>query len=234
MYKAASVKKAINEINARRAYYAPLAVDAVKMAISGGNRKIGRVLNVSLPPVVTCGNCSHCALYCYDIKACLQYPGTVIDARVRNLHVLINDRDEYFRRIDEKMTHRRKNKFFRWHVAGDIIDYDYFDRMVKNARNHPEYVAIWTYTKMYNIINKWIDNNGLAAIPANFHVMFSKWDGVEMDNPHNMPVFACKLKDGNADPMPWNDMYKCPGNCDLCKAGRRGCMAGENTYADEH
>lgn len=234
MYKLETIKKTVNAINARRMYYAPLSVDNVKMTISAGNRKIGRVLNVSLPPITTCGNCKKCMFFCYDIKACLQYPDNVIDARVRNLHVLLNDRNEYFRRIDKKMTRRRKNKYFRWHVAGDIIDYDYFDRMIENARNHPDFVAIWTYTKMYDIVNEWIDKNGLDAIPDNFHIMFSKWDGLPMNNPYGLPVFACKLKDGNADPMPWDDMYVCPGNCDICKEEKRGCMSGEDTYADEH
>ena len=233
MYSKQSVTKAVNEMNARRTYYAPKAVDEIKMAISAGNRKIGRVMNVSLPPVLTCANCKECMFYCYDIKACLQYPNTVIDARVRNLAVLIKNRDEYFRRIDEKMTRRRKNKFFRWHVAGDIVDIDYFDRMIKNARKHADFV-IWTYTKNYKVVNEWIAKNGRDAIPANFHIMFSKWDGLKMENPYNMPVFACRMKDGNKDPMPWETMYKCPGNCDICKAARRGCMAGENTFADEH
>ena len=234
MYTIKSITKTVNAINARRAYYAPLAVDKVKMCISTGNNKIGRVLNVSLPPIVTCGNCAHCMYYCYDIKACLQYPDTVIDARVRNLHVLLNDRNEYFARIDKKMSRRRKNKYFRWHVAGDIIDYDYFDRMIENARRHPDYEAIWTYTKMYDIVNAWIDANGIDAIPGNFHIMFSKWDGVPMNNPYGLPIFACKLKDGNKDVMPWDNMYNCPGNCDICKECKRGCMSGENTYANEH
>ena len=235
MFKKETVSKVINGINARRMYYAPLTVDKVKMCISPGNEKIGKVLNVSIPPIITCHHCAKCMYFCYDIKACIQYPETVIDARVRNLHVLLTNRDEYFNRIDKKMSRRRKNKYFRWHVAGDILDYDYFDRMVNNARNHPDYIAIWTYTKEYDIVNKWLDDHGgLSALPYNFVVMFSKWDGVPMNNPYNLPVFACKLKDGNKDAMPWDDMYICPGNCDICKNGKRGCMAGENTYADEH
>ena len=234
MYTKQSISKVVNEMNARRTYYDPKAVDEIKMTISTGNRKIGQVMNVSLPPLLTCANCDKCALYCYDIKACLQYPNTVIDARIRNLVILLKDRDEFFSRIDRKMSRRRKNKYFRWHVAGDIVDIDYFDRMIENARNHPEFIAIWTYTKNYDVVNAWIDKHGLDAIPKNFHIMFSKWDGLEMKNPHGLPVFACKLKDGNRDPMPWETMHKCPGNCDICKKAGRGCIAGEDTYADEH
>ena len=233
MYSKPSISKVVNEMNARRAYYAPKAADEIKMTISTGNRKIGQVMNVSLPPVLTCANGKECMFYCYDIKACLQYSNTVIDARVRNLVILIKNREEFFSRIDKKMSRRRKNKFFRWHVAGDIVDIDYFNRMIENARKHADFI-IWTYTKNYAVVNAWIAENGLDAIPSNFHIMFSKWDGLKMDNPYNMPVFACKMKDGNKDPMPWEIMHKCPGNCDICKATERGCIAGENTYADEH
>ena len=233
MYSIESIKKMVKLMNTRRASLEARGSDSIKMCISNGNRKIGRVMNVSLPPVLSCGNCKECMHYCYDIKACLQYPDTVIDARLRNFVILLQDRDRYFSEIDNKMARRRLNKYFRWHVAGDIIDADYFDRMVKIAVNHPDFV-IWTYTKMYSIVNEWIAKNG--PLPVNFHIMFSEWDGMEMDNPYNMPVFTCKLKAGNKNrsAASFETMHKCPGNCDICKASCRGCIAGENTYADEH
>ena len=45
-----------------------------------------------------------------------------------------------------------------------------------------------------------------------------------------------KLKDGNKNhPAEYfNSLYECPGNCDICKAIHRGCVAGENTFAKEH
>ena len=155
-----------------------------------------------------------------------QYPGTVIDARMRNLTVLKKDRDDFFDRIDAAMSRRRKNKFFRWHVAGDIVDIDYFDRMVKNARRHPDF-TIWTYTKMYHIVNAWLDENG--PLPENFHVMFSEWRGMPMDNPHGMPEFRVVFKDETAPAG-----HYCPGNCDICKNLHKGCVVGETTYCMEH
>ena len=202
------------------------------MAISKGNRKIGRVMNVSLPPIVTCANCSGCKNLCYDVKACLQYPNTVIDARVRNWSIFMKDRDEYFARIDAAMNARRKNKYFRWHVAGDIVDYDHFDRIINNARKHPDFI-IWTYTKNYSVVNAWIEKNGRDAMPNNFTVMFSEWRGVPMINPYNMPEFRVVFKDDANKPDPASNYY-CPGNCDICKACNRGCVAGETVYCNEH
>lgn len=234
MYSKESIKKVINLMNERRAYYAPIAIDHIKMAISTGNRKIGRVMNVSLPPIMTCANCKECKYLCYDVKACLQYPNTVIDARIRNLSILTKDRNEYFNRIDAAMSRRRKNKFFRWHVAGDIIDVDYFDRMAENARKHSDFI-IWTYTKNYAVVNEWIRQHGgnKKALPANFTVMFSEWRGLTMINPYGLPEFRVVFKSDAVKPDP-KKVHYCPGNCDVCKALHRGCVAGETTYCNEH
>lgn len=209
---------------------------APKICISKGNRKIGKVMNVSLMPVVTCHNCKECKKLCYDIKACLQYPNTVIDARMRNTVLAIHFRDEYFSLIDKACSRRRLNKYFRWHVAGDMLDMDYFERVLTVCRNHPDF-KFWTYTKYYDLINEYCDRYGKESIPENFSIMFSEWDGMPMNNPYNFPVFSCKLKDGNKNKTEeeFQKMFKCPGNCDICKQGNgHGCIGKENTYCLEH
>lgn len=230
-YKPETIKKVLATANDYRIALKDKPIDEIKMCISAGNRKIGRVMNVSLMPILTCHNCKECKGYCYDIKACCQYPDTVINARMRNTMLMWRDREEYFARIDAAISRRRTNKYFRWHVAGDIVDRNYFARMVDIARRHPDF-TFWTYTKMYWIVNEHIERFG--ALPENLHVMFSKWDGLPMDNPHNLPVFACRLKEGNKDPFDFEHCHKCPGNCDICKAAGRGCVVGETSFADEH
>lgn len=228
MYSKETIRKVTDMLKSKtREYIAQGDAGAIKMAISKGNRKIGRVMNVSLPPILTCANCKECKYLCYDIKACAQYPNTVIDARARNLAILRLNRDEYFKRIDDAMNRRRVNKFFRWHVSGDIVDIDYFDRMVKNARKHSDFI-VWTYTKNYKVVNEWIERNG--ELPDNLHVMFSEWRGLAMDNPHGMPEFRVVFKTDTVKPVG----HYCPGNCDVCKATKRGCIAGETTYCNEH
>ena len=228
MYKIETIRKVVSNLVAREMFYLAKNVDDIPMCISDGNIKIGRVLNVSLPPVVTCSNCGECQKLCYDIKACNQYPNTVVDARARNLAILKKNRNEYFNRIEGKIRRRRANKYFRWHVAGDIVDYDYFCRMVEVAKNHPDFI-FWTYTKAYGTVNEYVKRNGRDAIPANFSIMFSEWRGMPMDNPYGFPEFKVVFKD-EKEP---NGFY-CPGNCDICKAIHRGCLAGETTYCKEH
>ena len=228
MYKNETIRKVINNLKAKVMFYEAKDVSDIKMCISDGNKKIGRVLNVSLPPIITCPNCSHCQKLCYDIKACNQYPNTVVDARARNLAILNKNRDEYFGRIEDKICRRRKNKYFRWHVAGDIVDYNYFERMVEMAKRHPEFI-FWTYTKAYGTVNEYVKRNGRDAIPANLSIMFSEWRGMPMDNPYGFPEFKVVFKD-EEEPKG----FYCPSNCDICKEVHRGCPYGETTYCREH
>lgn len=210
--------------------------DSVKKEIcfSKGNRKIGRVHNVSTAPIITCHNCSHCSGLCYDIKAAIQYKN-VMDARARNTVIATEYRKQYFDGIREYISHRRTNKYFRWHVGGEIIDYNYFCEMVETAKMFPNWY-FWTYTKMHGIVNLYVQKYGRDAIPENFTIMFSEWDGMPLVNPYNFPVFTCKLKEGNKNhPAEYfNKLYHCPGNCDICKKAHTGCIAGMDTYADEH
>ena len=226
-YRTETLRKLMIRFRALLAYYMTLPVEQIKMCISAGNRKIGRVMNVSLPPILTCANCSGCLHLCYDIKACIQY-ASCLDARIRNLAILQLDRAEYFRRIEQAISRRRTNKYFRWHVAGDIIDIDYFDHMVRIAREHADFV-FWTYTKNYGVVNAWVAEHGLENIPANLSVMFSEWRGMPMDNPYGFAEFRVVFKD---EERPQG--FYCPGNCDVCKAAGRGCVARETVYCMEH
>ena len=232
MYKQITIDNLMKKANELEKQYLKKAVKEIKISISNGNKKIGKVMNVSLMPIKTCGNCKECKHYCYDIKACFQYRN-VLDARIRNTVLVKKDRFRYFSEIEKKIERRKANKYFRWHVSGDIIDIDYFDNMVQIASRHPDFV-FWTYTKMYHIVNEYVSLFGVHSIPENLHIMFSKWDGLKMDNPYGFPIFACRMKDGNKDEMPWHEMFKCCGNCDICKELNRGCIKGENTYTDEH
>ena len=226
-YKVETLRKLMARMRALLAMYLAMPVEQIKICISKGNRKIGRVMNVSLPPILSCANCSGCSKICYDIKACIQY-ASCLDARVRNMAILKLDRARYFALIDDAISRRRTHKFFRWHVAGDIVDIDYFDRMVDIARKHADFV-FWTYTKNYKVVNAWCAEHGRDAIPSNFSIMFSEWRGMEMVNPYEFPQFSVVFKD---EEKPQG--FYCPGNCDICKSAGRGCVVGESVYCMEH
>jgi len=233
MYSAETLKNTVEKLKMAIDHYRAMNTDDYNICISEGNSKIGKALNVSLAPIVTCANCKQCMKYCYDVKACFQYKN-VVDARARNTALFMENRNEFFNRLHKRMMNRKKNFYLRFHVSGEIVDYDHFSRMVETAKLFPHF-TIWTYTKVYWIVNEYVKRNGgkrEIAIPENFHVMFSEWRGLRMDNPYNFPVFACVFT-SQGEEMP-KDKYVCPGNCNICKECKRGCIIGESVNAHDH
>ena len=55
-YKKESIDKMIRIANSYRKAFNDLSIEEITMCISNGNSKIGKVMNVSLMPVITCGN----------------------------------------------------------------------------------------------------------------------------------------------------------------------------------
>ena len=206
-----------------------------RVHISKGNRKIGRVLNVSTVPIMDCKNCKECKNICYAVNSYIMHTNTCLPAWTENSYFARNNRKEYFDTIRKECAKRRKNKYFRWHVSGEIIDMDYLESMIAIAREFPDF-KFWTYTKMYDLVNLYVMLHGDSkekAIPGNLVIMFSEWRGMEMYNPYGFPEFRVVFKNDKYKPDPENVWY-CPGNCDICKACNRGCVAGETTYCNEH
>lgn len=197
-----------------------------KVSISTGNRKMGQIPSVSLPPIVTCKNCATCAKKCYAAKLCRIYK-SVREAYENNLNILKADRNEYFEQVKAAA---RMSRYFRFHVSGDIIDVDYLDRMVKTARElkGTEFLA---FTKNYEDVNKYFENH---RKPANLHLIMSlPFDGATIENPHNLPTAAVILK--GSEPKA---SYKvCGGNCSECACKGVGCWElkkGETIAFYEH
>lgn len=136
MYSRDTLKKYVSTMKASiKKYRTDLQTgEVLKVSFSYGNRKIGKTLNISTAPIITCGNCRECLHECYDIKACMQYEN-VRNARAINTAILMEDRDEFFKQISDKISRRKVNKYVRFHVAGEILDADYLWRMINIAKN---------------------------------------------------------------------------------------------------
>lgn len=245
-YSLETIQKFISFIRKWVEYFMGVSLDTISTCISEGNDKIGHVLNVSLPAILSCANCSECMHFCYDIRDCFRHgwDSIVMMLRAKNWAILLRDREKYFREIENAIINRTSEFFFRWHVGGDMPDADYFRRMVELAFKYILFV-FWTYTKHYEIVNNYVrdhatvyipDEARKSCIPSNFHIMFSDWDGMPMDNPYGFPIFACKMKKGNKNhPVGFFlKLWRCPGNCDICKKCKRGCVVGESSYTDQH
>ena len=228
-YSVSVIRKVIALLSAWIRFYMKWDPEKIKLTVSKGNGKIGHVLNVSLAPIITCCNCKLCKFFCYDIKAVLAYP-SVLHARSRNTALFKLDRDLFFNKLWQVMKRRKKNFFLRFHVSGEIVDLDHFDRMINTALRFPHYI-IWTYTKNYAVVNEWIKQHGgnKNALPANFSVMFSEWTGLPIDNPYGLPVFTCAFSEKDKE-----GKTVCPGNCEICLTTKSGCPYGESKYTLPH
>lgn len=206
--------------------------DAFRIHISNGNNKLGAIMNISLPPVVTCHNCSSCKNYCYAVRTYNRFTSTAAGWN-ENYSLFLTDPIEYFRQI-AKAT--KTQRFFRWHVSGDIVNLDYFYNMIYVAKDNPkcEYLA---FTKAYQIVNKAIAAG--AVIPSNLHILFSAAPGVDMPNPYRLPECHVNFADPSLNTYKGGAEYvhHCGGNCTECAINGCGCFflkTGDATIIDQH
>lgn len=194
-----------------------------KVNISNGNAKMGKIPSVSLPPVVSCRPGCPCAKKCYAAKIARLRP-SVAAAYRRNLEAWQTEPDEFAIQV---LAAAITTRYFRWHVAGDILDSTYFKMMCEVAVKCPE-TNFLAFTKRWDIVNP------LAGlIPPNLQIIYSAWEGLSPDNPYHLPVAHVIFR--GAEPSPsWKI---CGGNCTDCICKGIGCWElkrGEQIAFYEH
>lgn len=200
----------------------------MKVSISPGNSKMGMIPSVSLPAYKTCISNAPCFKICYAAKIA-RLRKTVCDAYERNYAIWRSDPMEYFKQIEDAI---KMSRFFRFHVSGDIVDEEYFARMVDVAYRNQK-CDILCFTKKYDIVNQYIDDG--LEIPDNLHIIFSVWETLRCKNPHNLPEAHVKLKNGLRTYR--KDAKFCNGNCANCATTERGCWvlkSGEQIVFNQH
>lgn len=210
-----------------------IAIDALSsedrhVAISKGNRKMGPVASVSLMPWLTCPKraMETCAGDCYAARDANMYPSTLA-SYANNTALALHAPVRYWKEVTEAM---KMVRFFRFHVSGDIPNYEYFCNMV-DACIVNEHTEVLCFTKNYEVVNKYIDNYG--DLPKNLHMMFSGWKGLEPINPHHLPETNVIFPDMEL-PDNW---LMCGGNCSKCGCAGVGCWqakAGQTIAFKEH
>ena len=206
--------------------------DPVKIHISRGNAKLGAIMNISLPPVVTCHNCGGCCQYCYAVRSYNRFKETAAGWN-ENYILFLTDPERYFNEINAAVKIQR---FFRWHVSGDIVNGLYLAGMIRVANENPK-TEFLAFTKAYQIVNAAIAAG--AVIPGNLHLIFSAAPGVDMPNPYKLPECHINFED------PAKNTYKggaeyvhlCNGNCTECAINCCGCFflkPGDATIINQH
>ncbi len=177
-----------------------------KLHVSTGNIKMGKIFSVSLSPIISCPKGIPCSKDCYAVKAYASRPSVKL-AWDDNLEFAKNDEHGFFTAIDKYLKTRKKPiKFFRWHVAGDILSQSYLNQMNMIATNNPN-TRFLAFTKHHGL-----DFNGLQE---NLVIVFSMWAG--WGDISVVPVGMPKawMQDGNETRVP-DDALECIGSCSTC------------------
>jgi hypothetical protein len=182
------------------------------VSIAEKNSKLGLIPNISLLPIVSCVKGIVCAKWteCYAVKFVKMYKN-VKAAWKKNTDLAKSNPDLYFSAIFDFLW-RRKFSHFRWHVSGDILDQNYFDRMCILATDYPN-TQFLAFTKRYTL--------DFSCRPDNLTIMFSIWP--TLDLPKRPPgIKFAFLQDGTEKRLPdivelldYN-LKLCHGNCDVC------------------
>lgn len=203
----------------------------MKLHISDGNSKVGRIPNTSFPPGATCRADAPCFTSgeCYAIKFYRMYK-ECRKAWDENLAYYKADPAGYWTDLERTFATARQ---FRYFVSGDIPDAEYFKRMVEAARAFPK-CDFLAFTKQFETVNAVMDEMDDKTIPDNLHLLFSQWEGLEVPNPYRFPTTAV-IRYGQTV---WPDDWKiCGGNCSDCVCKGTGCWTlkpGETIAFHQH
>lgn len=204
----------------------------MKVKISTTNSKLGyQIPSISLPPQHTCRPDAPCAKNCYAKKGHFLYKN-VQESHQNNLDVYLNNSDDYFNQIIEYLNSGLITyKLFRYHVSGDIVDYNYLLGMVKTAKKCKQ-TKFLCFTKKFDIVNQFLEVGN--RLPSNLKIVFSAWHkGFKVDNPFNLPIAYVFFKKQELNPSIPELAIPCQGHCETCIA----CWElknGQSVYFNQH
>lgn len=174
------------------------------IAISLGNTKLGDIPNISLIPGKDCGDVP-CKRECYALKAWKQYRETRC-AWTRNSKAAHKNPAQYFEQLSDFLE-RKHPAWFRWHVAGDILDQDYLENMKSVAQHFPS-TRFLAFTKRHDLKYR--------NIPSNLAVVFSMWPGWGSEAKARKLGIPLAWMDDKSDPRIPESAIECPGSCENC------------------
>lgn len=200
----------------------------LKVNLSKGNSKMGKVMSVSLPPIKSCGAALPCFKGCYAARLSRLRPN-VRAAWENNWRMVTTDRAEYFRQISDAIRAKPPD-LFRWHVAGDIVDGDYLIGMLALAREFPgvRYLAFSKKAELIGLFRAKIRH------AKNLSVVLSMWPGLEVPAKIVKAFPTAWMRDHKGpDPRIPADAVTCGGNCEKCGMCW-GMKAGSAVCFDKH
>lgn len=186
------------------------------VVISMKSKKLGGIPSVSLPPMLSCAKGVPCAKLCYARKGNFTYKN-VTQSHMNNYVAYNENQKDYFEEIHRKLNNGVViYKYFRWHMAGDILDMQYLYGMIELANKNKK-TKFLAFTKKFDLVNMYLSVSG-KKLPKNLTIVFSAWDcNFKVDNPFNMPIAYVDFKDNSLTPEIPHNAKKCSGDCSTCR-----------------
>lgn len=169
------------------------SVSPIFHAVSGNSKTGETVGNYNLPIEYTCDHRCECykECKCYAENGCYCFTSNQASYTENYLFYKLNTIETVAKNISDYI---KENGFslFRYFTCGDIPEEKFLRIMIRVALKNPS-VRFWAYTKRYHIVNRFVAENGLTAIPENLVIIFSHWlneNGTyfPMNNPYNFPT----------------------------------------------
>jgi hypothetical protein len=173
----------------------------MKLNISLGNSKLGKIPNISLPAIITCPKEVPCIEDCY-CNSEVFYWKLAREKWRENWELYQANPYEYFEQLD-KFLAKIKPAYFRYHVSGDCPDQNYADNMYLISMRYPD-TQFLVFTKRFDY--------DFHDMP-NLKIKYSVWP---MWTTHKKPKAYVITKEEIAK-WGYDKEYKiCKGKCDDC------------------
>lgn len=214
---------------------------------SKGNSKLGEhVLNFGMDIMHTCARCEcKTSGKCYGTCGLFQFGSNLQRAAENYMFWFVNGYEAMNVAIQDAIDNNTDCEKFRFFEIGDIPNREFLEKvMIQTAINNPN-IKFWTYTKKYEIVNKFVDENGLDAIPENLAIIFSHWmneDGsyFPMNNRHDFPTSEF-IPVGKEEELLPHITHVCPcsnpdviAHCETCEHPCHDLKHGESMALLEH
>lgn len=186
-----------------------------KIKISFKSKKLGRIPSLNLPPELTCRKDAPCAKGCYAKKGTFNYDN-VKKTYLKNYIAYNESPENFFKQLNDVLNSDVIiYKFFRYHMAGEIIDMKYLYEMVKTANKNKK-TKFLCFTKKYNLVNMYLASHD-GALPKNLIIVFSAWHNAwKFENPYNLPIAYIDFKNKILNPSIPDESKHCINDCTKC------------------
>jgi len=193
----------------------------MKISISKGNTKLGRIAQFNLLPGVSCSKEAGKTCFvdgCYAKKS-LRYPA-VQNAWGKNTEIVKHNLFKFYSEMTDFLN-TYNGEYFRIHSSGDFIDKNYFKVWLTIIKEFPE-IKFLAYTKQFDIV---LDGLRGEKKPENLALYISIWEGEKITGPadilhtvYDIPYTAVIPNEGHHV----GDAFLCPGDCRSCKVCYHG------------